>query len=173
LFAFSPEAVPLKWPDALPISAERATRFVYDTLGVRVAEVPTLYTRGDIDATGTYDVQAGVARRCNRWRIVLEREVGFRGGGQGSAVRSAREIFVGALTCGGTDHTPRQLPTSTAASTVLVRYTAFKVARPRDTSLTCRLRRRSDSSWSNARDRARPDRFRVRAPSAGQIAHQG
>ena len=74
--AWFPGGVPLDWPDALPISRERAVRFAFETFGVRVSEVPQLLFRGDIVAGGYYDwLLISSALTCNRWRVVLESEV--------------------------------------------------------------------------------------------------
>ena len=109
--AYFGRGVPLNWPDALPISAERAVRFVYDQLGVRISEVPELYFRGSRRPDDTYArFQIGSARYCNRWRIVLEHEVALHGA-TSQTVRTTNEVFVGALACRGTDVTPlMQLP---------------------------------------------------------------
>jgi hypothetical protein len=102
--------VPMHWPDALPISAERAVRFAYDLLGVRVAEVPELYARGERTVDGGYRLGArDAARYCNRWRLVLESDVSVFGAT--GVRRTEREVFVGAVSCSGTDVTPNiQLP---------------------------------------------------------------
>ena len=104
--AWFARGVPLNWPDALPISAERAVRFAWETFGVRVTEVPQLYFRGDISATGMYSwYQLGSARSCNRWRVVLESDVSVRGlstPGQSST----RVIWVASVSCSERTHEP-------------------------------------------------------------------
>ena len=134
--AFSGHGVPLNWPDALPISAERAVRFAYDQLGARVAEVPELYVRGGLNLDGIYDLQAGSARNCNRWRIVLDRDVAVKSG-PAQAVRLTREVFVSSLTCAGTDVAPLlQVPVAGQASAVRVRYVDFSISPPREYLIT-------------------------------------
>lgn len=105
--AWFARGVPLNWPDALTLSAERAVRFAWETFGVRATEVPQLYARGDIPSTGTASLpQIGSARFCNRWRVVLENDV---------AVRSlttftqstTRVIWVAPLSCHHLDVEPR------------------------------------------------------------------
>lgn len=131
LSAFSPQGVPYEWPDALPVSAERAARFAYDQLGARIARVPELFLRGDTSIDGVYDLQAGAARSCSRWRIVLDREVGVQVA-PGSPVRFTTEVFVASLTCRGTDIVPTlQLPVEGEPASVLVSYTDYDVAPPK------------------------------------------
>jgi hypothetical protein len=78
--AWYARGVPLNWPDPLPVSAERAVRFVWETFGVRVTEVPQLYFRGDLPIGGSYNwYQIGSSRFCNRWRVVVENDVQVRG----------------------------------------------------------------------------------------------
>jgi hypothetical protein len=109
--AYFGRGVPLGWPDALPVSAERAVRFAFDQFQVPVAEVPELYDRGDVEADGVYRrSQIGSARYCNRWRIVFDREVSLRSD-LTKTERLTREVFVGSASCRGTDVTPIfQLP---------------------------------------------------------------
>jgi hypothetical protein len=109
--AYFGRGVPLNWPDVLPISAERAVRFAYDQLGVRIAEVPELYFRGNRDVDGVYrEFQTGAARYCNRWRIVFDRDVSLQGTVT-RGPRTTREVFVGAYSCQNEDVTPLlQLP---------------------------------------------------------------
>lgn len=104
--AWFARGVPLNWPDALPISGERAVRFAWETFGVRVTEVPQLYSRGDMSATGMYSwYQVGSARYCNRWRVVLESDVSIRGLST-SAPSSTRVIWVASVSCGERTHEP-------------------------------------------------------------------
>ncbi|MGQ0764956.1 MAG: hypothetical protein ACT4OZ_04735 [Gemmatimonadota bacterium] len=139
LSAFSPAGVPLNWPDALPLSAERAARYVFDQFGVRIAEPPQLFVRGDTSPDGTYDLQGGGARNCNRWRIVLERPVNTQRAA-GDIVRMSSEIFVSSLACVGTDTRPvLQLPTGLQSSGAFVRYTDFSVAPQRTWRIPVRL----------------------------------
>lgn len=78
--AWFPKGVPLNWPDPLPLSAERAVRFAWETFGVRVTEVPQLYFRGQELANGTYAWHGiGSTNSCNRWRVTLENDVRVRG----------------------------------------------------------------------------------------------
>ena len=121
--AYFGRGVPLHWPDALPVSAERAVRFVYDQLGVRISEVPGLYFRGSRTNDDTYArFQIGSARYCNRWRIVLEHEVALRGT-TSQTVRTTKEVFVGAFACRGTDVTPLlQLPVVQQADNVALAF---------------------------------------------------
>jgi hypothetical protein len=109
--AYFGRGVPLGWPDALPISAERAVRFAYDQVKVPIAEVPELFYRGGVEADGEYrGFQIGSARYCNRWRIVFDREVALRGD-LTQTERLTREVFVGSTSCRGTDVIPLfQLP---------------------------------------------------------------
>lgn len=109
--AYFGRGIPLGWPDALPVSAERAVRFAYDQVKVPIAEVPELFYRGSVEADGSYrGFQIGSARYCNRWRIVLDREVVWRGELTHTKTLT-REVFVGSASCRGTDVTPLfQLP---------------------------------------------------------------
>ena len=118
--AWFARGVPLNWPDPLTLSAERAVRFVWQTFGVRVAEVPQLFFRGDI-LNGSYVWhQIGSARSCNRWRIVLESDVAIRG--MTSLSRSTvNVIHVGPLSCSSLDVTPYiHLPQAEQPTTVLL-----------------------------------------------------
>lgn len=131
LSAFSPQGVPFEWPDALPVSAERAARFAYDQLGARIARVPELFLRGDVNTDGVYDLQAGAARSCSRWRVVLDREVGVQVA-PGAPIRFTTEVYVASLTCRGTDIVPTlQLSVGEELGTVMVTYTDFDVTPPR------------------------------------------
>jgi hypothetical protein len=135
LSAFSPQGVPWQWPDALPLSAERAARFAYDQTGARIARVPELFLRGDTDSQGTYDLQAGAARNCSRWRIVLDREVSMQRG-VGSPVRSTTEVYVATISCSGSDITPTlQLPIEGQVASVTVRLTDFDATPARQYAL--------------------------------------
>jgi hypothetical protein len=132
LSAFSPQGVPLGWPDLLPISAERAVRFAFDQTGVRISEQPELFVRGETNIDGFYDLQAGSARSCNRWRIVLEQEVALKSG-PAQLVTMTREVFVGAATCHGMDVGPvLQVPVANQATTVMVRYVDFSISPQRE-----------------------------------------
>lgn len=121
--AWFARGVPLNWPDALPISAERAVRFVFETFGVRIAEVPQLYFRGEMLAGGTYEwFQIGSARYCNRWRIVLEDDVTIRGSTTLNTA-TTNVLWIGALTCNGFDVDPNiHLPLSNQPTTVVLTY---------------------------------------------------
>lgn len=131
LSAFSPQGVPFEWPDALPVSAERAARFAYDQLGARIARVPELFLRGDVNAEGVYDLQAGAARSCSRWRVILDREVGVQVA-PGAPIRFTTEVYVASLTCRGTDFVPTlQVSVDEEPGTVMVTYTDFDVTPPR------------------------------------------
>lgn len=139
LSAFSPAGVQLNWPDALPLSAERAVRFVYDQFGVKIEEPPELFVRGDTSPDGTYDLQGGGARNCNRWRIVLERPVPTQRAA-GDIVRLSSEVFVSSLACRGTDTSPvLQLPAGLQSATAFVRYTDFSVTPQRLFSITAQI----------------------------------
>jgi len=104
--AWYARGVPLNWPDPLPLSAERAVRFAWETFGVRVTEVPQLHFRGDILPHGTYAwYQIGSARFCNRWRVVLENDVTVRG--MTTFTQSTtRVIWVASLSCNQRDMEP-------------------------------------------------------------------
>lgn len=120
--AWFPRGVPLNWPDALPISRERAARFAFETFGVRVSEVPDLMFRGDVLSDNRYQwFQIGSARNCNRWRVVLESGVTIRG--QSSLrTQTTDTVFVGALSC-SRDVIPQiHLPLAEQPTTVLLSY---------------------------------------------------
>ena len=121
--AWNARGVPLSWPDALTISAERAVRFAYETFGVRVAEVPQLIARADFAADGrVMSSLVGNARSCHRWRVVLESDVRVRGQ---SSLRTdtTRVLYVAALTCSGFDVTPYiHLPLAEQPSTTSLTY---------------------------------------------------
>ena len=135
LSAFSPHGVPLDWPDALPVSAERAVRFAYDQLGARITEIPELFVRGDSDAGAAYDLQPGAARNCNRWRIALDRDVAVQRA-VGAAVRMTNVVYVASYSCRGTDVAPLlQLPVEAHPTEVSVRYVDYGVSPPRTYSV--------------------------------------
>lgn len=121
-WAYWGDGVPMGWPDALPVSAERAVRFVYDQLGVPISGVPELYSRGGVESGFFREFQIGAARNCNRWRIVLDRDVSLRG--RNSQVpQLVRDVWVGAFTCDGWDVTPvLQLPMSAQPEVVTLAY---------------------------------------------------
>ncbi|MGH9657998.1 MAG: hypothetical protein ACRD96_05600 [Bryobacteraceae bacterium] len=120
--AWFPGGVPLNWPDALLISRERAVRFVYETLGVRVTEVPQLFFRGNL-LFGRYEwLHIGSAKSCNRWRVVLETEVTLRSSTTGISTTSDT-VYVGSLSCRGLEFTPYfHVPVATQGTTVLLDY---------------------------------------------------
>ena len=94
------------WPDVLTISPERAVRFVWETFGVRVTEVPQLFQRGLRWAGDRYTLtRVGWARACHRWRVVLENEVRVRGM-TSFAETTTNVIHVGAATCSWVDVEP-------------------------------------------------------------------
>lgn len=104
--AWYARGVPLNWPDPLPISAERAVRFAWETFGVRVTEVPQLFFRGDVGTDGLYTwYQIGSTRFCNRWRVVLESDVSMRGT-ISQATSTTRAIYVASLSCSQRDVEP-------------------------------------------------------------------
>ena len=121
--AWNARGVPLSWPDALTISAERAVRFAYETFGVRVAEVPQLIVRSEFAADGrVLSTLAGSVRSCNRWRVVLESEVNIRGQSSLRTV-ATNVLYVAALTCSGFDVIPYiHLPLAEQPSTTTMNY---------------------------------------------------
>jgi hypothetical protein len=134
--AWYARGVPLDWPHPLPISAERAVRFVYETFGVRISEVPELFLRGDVLASGHYFHPPGSARTCNRWRVVLESNVTIRGT-TSSETDTTNEIYVGALSCSAFDVTPWiHRPTTEQPSTVLMSYVDETVSPPKSWVVT-------------------------------------
>jgi hypothetical protein len=132
LSAWNARGVPLGWPDALPISAERAVRFVFETFGVPVSEVPQLHVRGDFQSDGTItSMQPGSARSCNRWRIVLESDVTVRGSTTLRTV-TTNVLYVAALTCHGSDVEPYiQLPLAEQPTTTTLTYVDDSVSPPK------------------------------------------
>jgi hypothetical protein len=134
--AWNARGVPLNWPDALTISAERAVRFAYETFGVRVTEVPQLFVRGDFAADGRVtSILAGTARSCNRWRVVLESDVHVRGQ---SSLRTdtTNVLYVGALTCSGFDVAPYiHLPLAEQPSTTTLNYVDETASPPKTWSI--------------------------------------
>ena len=127
--AWNARGVPLNWPDALTISAERAVRFAYQTFGVRVAEVPQLIARADFAADGrVMSSLVGNVRSCHRWRVVLESDVHIRGQ---SSLRTekTRVLYVAALTCSGFDVMPYiHLPLAEQPSTTSLIYVDLDVS---------------------------------------------
>ena len=121
--AWYARGVPLNWPDALPVSAERAVRFAYETFGIRVTEVPRLMFRGDVLADGRYAwYQVGSARYCNRWRVVLESDVTVRGMTTLSTMTSDT-VYVASLTCSNLDVVPHlHAPMAVQPGSVLLDY---------------------------------------------------
>ena len=117
--AWFPRGVPLNWPDALPISRERAVRFVFETFGVRVSKIPQLLFRGDVLADGHYEwFQIGSARHCNRWRVVLESEVTIRGNTTFNTT-TTDTVYVASVSCNSLDVTPSvHLPLGDQPATV-------------------------------------------------------
>lgn len=93
---------------SLPVSAERAVTFVWDSLRVRIAEVPQLVVRGSAyqeDGPFAFHIQVGFAVYCHRWRVELETEVQLRGMSTGTTART-REVWVSTRDCEGIDATP-------------------------------------------------------------------
>lgn len=134
--AWNARGVPLNWPDALPISAERAVRFVFETFGVRVSELPRLYLRGTMSGDGTYGIQPGSARSCNRWRVVLETDVTIRGQTSFEAA-TTNVVYVGALSCSGTDVEPFiHLPLSDQPASTTLQYADNTVSPPKTWDIT-------------------------------------
>jgi hypothetical protein len=129
--AWSTQGVPLNWPDALTISAERAVRFAYETLGVRVAEVPQLYFRGVLLSDNRYVwSRLGSARSCHRWRVVLESEASIRGMSS-LRIDTTNVVHVGAGTCSNDDVTPYiHLPFPEQPSFVLLDFLEDRVDPP-------------------------------------------
>jgi hypothetical protein len=111
------------WPHALTISPERAVRFVWETLGVRVTQVPQLVQRGDMWPSDRYLLnRVGAAQSCHRWRIELENEVRVRGM-TSLAERTTKVIHVGATTCDAWNVEPLlQIPTGAQPTEVLLDY---------------------------------------------------
>lgn len=127
--AWYARGVPLDWPDALTISAERAVRFTYETFGVRVTEVPQLYLRGDILSNETYaGYQIGSARFCNRWRVVLENDVTVRG--MTTFTQSTtRVLWVASLSCSQRDAEPwLHIPLTEQPSVATLDYVDYTVS---------------------------------------------
>ena len=93
---------------ALPVSPERAVTFLWDSLRVRVAEVPQLVVRGSSfqgEDTFAFHILFGFAVYCHRWRVQLESEVQLRGMTTGTT-RGTREVWVSTRDCNGIDATP-------------------------------------------------------------------
>ena len=121
--AWFARGVPLNWPDVFPVSAERAVRFVFETFGVRVTEVPQLEFRGDVLPDGRYVwFQIGSAKDCNRWRITLESPVTIRG--MTSLTTTTTDVIhVAALSCQSTDVIPYvHLPYADQPQEVILDY---------------------------------------------------
>jgi hypothetical protein len=134
--AWYARGVPLNWPHPLPISAERAVQFAYATFGVRVTEVPELFLRGDVLASGHYYHPTGSARTCNRWRILLESNITIRGT-TSQETDSTHEIYVGTLSCGVFDVIPWiHRPTADQPATVLMNYVDETVSPPKNWVVT-------------------------------------
>lgn len=119
--AWYARGVPLNWPDPLPLSAERAVRFVWETFGVRVTDVPQLYFRGDLDSNNMYLwYQIGSTRVCNRWRVMLENDVTLRGASTQQQV-TTRVLWIASVSCSNHDVDPVvQLPLASQPSAVTV-----------------------------------------------------
>jgi hypothetical protein len=134
--AWNARGVPLNWPDALPISAERAVRFAYETFGVRVSEVPRLFVRGETLPSGGFALQPGSARTCNRWRVVLESDVTVRG--QTSLESTTTNvIYVGALSCHRLDLDPFiHLPLADQPASTTLQYIDNDVSPPKTWLIT-------------------------------------
>ena len=104
--AWHAAGVPLNWPDPLPVSAERAVRFVWETFGVRVTEVPQLYLRGEHPEGEAYNSPwNGSVRFCNRWCVTLENDVTVRGLNSFEQW-TARVLWIGSITCNNRDVEP-------------------------------------------------------------------
>jgi len=121
--AWTTRGVLENWPDALTISPERAVRFVWETLGVRVTEVPQLFQRGDMYFGTRYHLnRVGSAQSCHRWRVVLENEVRVRGMTSFAEV-TTKVIHVGAGTCDILDVEPwLQIPSGPQPTEVLLDF---------------------------------------------------
>ena len=139
--AWSASGVPLNWPDAFTISAERAVRFVWETFGVRVTEVPELFTRGDGGTYGDFlgprrlPIPAG-SRSCHRWRVVLESDVKIRGL-TSFRTDTTNVLYVSALTCGAMDVDPYvHMPVADQPSMTNLEYLDENVSPPRTWTLT-------------------------------------
>jgi hypothetical protein len=135
--AWTARGVPLGWPDALTISAERAVRFAWETFGARVSEVPQLFARGDFQPDGRIVVlQPGSARFCNRWRVTLESDVQIRGSTSLSTA-TTNVLYIGALTCGSSDVEPFiHLPLATQPATTALNYVDNAVSPPKTWTVT-------------------------------------
>jgi hypothetical protein len=135
--AWNAAGVPLNWPDALTISAERAVRFAWETFGVRVAEVPELFTRADFGIDGRVQSSlVGAARACHRWRIVLESDVNVRGM-TSLRTETTKVLYIGAITCQGTDVEPYiHLPLPEQPSTTTLNYLDDNVSPAKTWSVT-------------------------------------
>ena len=135
--AWNARGVPLNWPDALTISAERAVRFAWETFGVRVTEVPQIFTRGDFAPDGrVISMPPGSARSCHRWRVVLENDVTIRGT---TSLRTdtTNVVYIGALTCQGMDVEPFiHLPLAEQPPTTTLQYLDEDVSPPKTWSVT-------------------------------------
>jgi hypothetical protein len=126
--AWYARGVPLNWPDPLPLSAERAVRFAWETFGLRVTEVPQLYFRGDILSKGTYAwYQIGSARFCNRWRVVLENDVTVRGMTTFSQ-STTRVLWIASASCSQRDVEPwLHIPLTEQPSVATLDYIDYSV----------------------------------------------
>jgi len=141
--AWGAAGVPLNWPHALSISAERAVRFAWETFGVRVAEVPELFTRGDVGTRADFlnedrlpRLPVGSARSCHRWRIVLESDVEIRGMTSFTTV-TTNVVYVAALTCNGMDVDPYiHLPLAEQPSATRLDYLDDSVSPARTGTVT-------------------------------------
>lgn len=129
--AWFPGGVPLNWPDALPISRERAVRFAFETFGVRVSEVPELLFRGDMTAYGHYDwLLISSSLSCNRWRVVLESDVAIRGYTTFTTA-TTDTVYIGKGSCYSADVTPYiHLPLTDQPATVRLDYHPWSVQAP-------------------------------------------
>ncbi|MBC7896305.1 MAG: hypothetical protein H7066_12895 [Cytophagaceae bacterium] len=93
---------------ALPVTAERAVTFAWDSLRVRIAEVPQLVVRGSAfqdDGPFAFHIPVGFAVYCHRWRLRLETEVKLRGMTTGGTA-GTREVWVSTRDCNGIDASP-------------------------------------------------------------------
>lgn len=106
--AIYPAGIPEWHKDALPISAERAVRYVFDQSARRIAGIPELYARGRI-VEGQYTLGwIAEVRACNLWRIQLEHPITVVRPFSLESVTTS-EVFVGTSTCAPHDTAPLML----------------------------------------------------------------
>jgi hypothetical protein len=121
--AWHARGVPLNWPDPLPLSPERAVRFVWETFGVRVTEVPELYFRGNLSSSNTFTwYQIGSTRFCNRLLVTLESDVRIRGTTSLQEF-TTRFLWIAPLSCNQRDVVPWiHVPLADQPATVTLDY---------------------------------------------------